>query len=76
MSSLHIEHRENFVTEVVARFDGDFACSGSCERLSGGSVEGGPGRLINLGPQCPQIFIGVGLRGPFAARRDAASCRV
>ena len=29
MPSLHIEHRENFVTEVVAYFDGDFTCSGS-----------------------------------------------
>jgi len=50
MPSLHIEHCENFVTEVADRFDGDFACSWSCKRLAGGSVEGGPGRLINLGP--------------------------
>jgi len=34
MPSLHIEHRENFVTEVVAHFDEDFACSGSRERLA------------------------------------------
>lgn len=54
---LHIEHLENFITEVVAHFNGDFACSGSRERLSGGSVEGRPGRLINLGPQCPLWFI-------------------
>ena len=42
MPSQHIEHRENLVTEVVAHFDGDFACCGSCERLAGGSVEGRP----------------------------------
>ena len=57
MPSLHIEHRVNFVAEVVAHFDGDFACWGSCERLAGGSVEGRPGRLKNFGPQCPLEFI-------------------
>ena len=57
MPSLHIEHRENFVTEVVAHFDEDFACSGSRERLAGGSVEGRPDRLINLGLQCLLEFV-------------------
>jgi hypothetical protein len=44
-------------TKWLLIFDGDFACSGSCERLAGGSVEGRPGRLINFGPQCPLEFI-------------------
>jgi hypothetical protein len=35
--SLHIEHLENFITEVVADFDGDFACRGSRERPAGGA---------------------------------------
>ena len=37
MPSLHIEHLENFITEVVADFNGDFACRGSRERLAGGA---------------------------------------
>lgn len=57
MPALHIEHRENFVTEVIAHFDGDFACSGSRERLAVGSVGGRPGRLINFGPQRPLEFV-------------------
>jgi hypothetical protein len=39
MPSLHIEHLENFITEEVADFDGDFAYRGSGERLAAGSVK-------------------------------------
>jgi hypothetical protein len=37
MPSLHIKHIENFITEVVVGFDGDFACRGSRERPAGGA---------------------------------------
>jgi len=42
--SLHIEHLENFITEVVADFDGDFACRGSHERPAGGTGKGIKGK--------------------------------
>jgi hypothetical protein len=38
MPSLHIEHLENFITEVVDDFDGDFACRRSRERPAGSAV--------------------------------------
>jgi hypothetical protein len=56
MPSLHIEHLENFITEVVDDFDGDFACRGSHVRPAGGAVKGRPSRRINLGPQRPLGF--------------------
>jgi hypothetical protein len=48
MPSLHIEHLQGFITEVVDDFDGDFSCRGSRERPALGAVKGRPGRLINL----------------------------
>ena len=39
MPSLHNEHLENFITEVVDDFDGDFACRGSHERPASGAVK-------------------------------------
>jgi hypothetical protein len=47
MPSLHIEHLQGFITEVVDDFDGDFACRWSRERSAFGAVKGRPGRLIN-----------------------------
>jgi hypothetical protein len=44
MPSLHIEHLANFITEVVAHFDGDFACHGSRERPAGGAGKGIKGK--------------------------------
>jgi hypothetical protein len=56
MPSLHIEHLQGFITEVVDDFDGDFSCRGSRERPALGAVKGRPGRLIN-----PALSARVGL---------------
>ena len=60
---LNLKHLQQLVAVVVDDLDGDFAGGGRREGAACGGVEGGPGGLVDEGPECPLELV-VGLVGP------------